>query len=184
MPHISLNEDLPGIRALLDFSPATAGPLTGLAEILLRNDDGISRAERELIATYVSHLNDCYYCDNAHGEIVAYYHNGDRSVVKQVREDYITADISPKLKTLLNIASKVKRGGRYVTHDDIELAKEQGATDKDIHDTVLIAAAFCMYNRYVDGLATWAPGPDEAFIPIGQMLAEKGYIAVTPVEAE
>ena len=170
-----MNEDLPGIRALLDFNPVTADPLCALAETLLRTDDGLSRAERELIAAYVSHLNDCYYCDHAHGEIVAFYMNGDRSVLEQVREDFITADISPKLKTLLNIASKVKAGGRFVTPADIEIAKEQGATDKDIHDTVLIAAAFCMYNRYVDGLAANTPFDLSSYPPRAKQIAETGY---------
>src|SRR5882757_4630889 len=120
MPYIDVDPDLPGIRALLAFSPQTAEPLGALAEILLRSNDGLTPAERELIATYVSYLNDCFYCHNSHGEIACYYLNGDRDLVDQVRQDYRNADVPEKLKSLLNIAGKVQQSGKAVTEDDIE----------------------------------------------------------------
>ena len=81
-----------------------------------------------------------------------------------------------KLKALLSIAGHVQQGGKRVTTDDIARARKEGATDTEIHDTVLIAAAFCMYNRYVDGLATWAPQEQEAYIPMGAHMAHEGYV--------
>jgi hypothetical protein len=86
-----------------------------------------------------------------------------------------------KLKSLLNIAGHVQQGGKHVTAEDIACAHNQGATDTEIHDTVLIAAAFCMYNRYVDGLATWAPQEQEAYIPMGARMAHEGYVSA-PVQ--
>src|SRR5678809_765164 len=157
MPHIDFKNDLPGIRSALAYSPQTAEPLGALAEILLRSDEGLTRAERELIATYVSYLNDCFYCHHSHGEIACIYLDGDRDLVEQVRKDYTKAPISEKLKSLLAVAAKVQQGGKHVTGEDIQRAKDNGASDNDIHDTVLIAAAFCMFNRYVDGLATTTP---------------------------
>jgi alkylhydroperoxidase family enzyme len=77
--------------------------------------------------------------------------------VQTVKTDWGNADVSPKLKALLNIAGKVQEGGKRVTAEDVAAARVQGATDREIHDTVLIAAMFCMCNRYVDGLGTWAP---------------------------
>ena len=153
MPHINVNENLPGIRSLMAFSPETAEPMGDLANLLLRSDEGLSRADRELIATYVSYLNDCFYCQQSHGAIAVCYLDGDNELVEQVKKDYQNADISDKLKALLTIAGSVQKGGKFVTPEQIESAKNLGATDKDIHDTVLIAAAFCMFNRYVDGLA-------------------------------
>ena len=175
MPHIDFKNDLPGIRSALAYSPETAEPLGALAEVLLRSDEGLSRAERELIATYVSYLNDCFYCHHSHGEIACIYLGGGREIVDQVRNDFAKADVSEKLKGLLRVAGKVQESGKAVTADDIANAKSNGATDKDIHDTVLIAAAFCMFNRYVDGLNTVTP-TDMASYPLrAKQVAERGY---------
>ena len=175
MPHIELNNDLAGIRGLMAFRPETAGPMGALANILLWDSEGLSRAERELIATRVSWLNDCFYCHNSHGELACVYLDGDRALVDQVRKDYEHAAISDKLKALLAIADKVQQGGRAVQPSDIERARQQGATDMDIHDTVLIAAAFCMFNRYVDGLAANTPTDMSTYPPRARQVAEKGY---------
>jgi uncharacterized peroxidase-related enzyme len=175
MPHIELNNDLPGIRGLMAFRPAAAGPMGELANILLRDTDGLSPAERELIATHVSYLNDCFYCHHSHGEIACHYLGGDRELVDQVRKDYQHAAVSDKLKALLAIAGKVQQGGKSVQPGDIDKARQQGATDKDIHDTVLIAAAFCMFNRYVDGLDANTPTDLSTYGPRARQIAEMGY---------
>jgi len=156
MPHIKVDPDLPGIRSLMAFRPETAEPMSKLANLLLRNNEGLSMADSELIATYVSYLNDCFYCQQSHGAIAACYLN-DEALVEAVKENYQHADIPDKLKALLAIAGSVQKGGKHVTQEQIERARELGATDKEIHDTVLIAAAFCMFNRYVDGLAAHTP---------------------------
>lgn len=132
-------------------------------------------ADRELIATYVSSLNDCYYCQTSHGAIAAYHLGGDEHIVQRVKRDYDAAAISEKLKALLKIAAKVQKGGKNVFPEDIDRAKQHGATDHEIHDTVLIAATFCMFNRYVDGLATWAPKDPEAYKERAAAVALNGY---------
>jgi len=175
MAHIHLKDDLPGIRALFDFRPETGKPLCELAEVLLHQPSSLTPAERELIATYVSSLNDCFYCQTAHGAIAAYHLNGNENTVLQVKRDFAAAPISEKLKALLVIAGNVQRGGKQVAAEDVEDARRVGATDKEIHDTVLIAAAFCMYNRYVDGLGTWAPKELEAYRPRAAAVAQGGY---------
>jgi uncharacterized peroxidase-related enzyme len=175
MPYINVDENLPGIRSLMAFSPGTATPMGELANLLLRSDDGLSMADRELIATHVSYLNDCFYCQQSHGAIAVCYLNGNDELVEQVKKDYAHADIPEKLKALLAIAGSVQKGGRYVTPGQIEHAKNLGATDKDIHDTVLIAAAFCMFNRYVDGLAANTPTDLSTYPLRAKQIAEKGY---------
>jgi uncharacterized peroxidase-related enzyme len=175
MPHINVDNNLPGIRGLMAFRPETAEPMGALANILLRDTEGLSPAERELIATHVSFLNDCFYCYHSHGEIACYYLNGDRELVDQVRKDYRHAAISDKLKSLLHIAGKVQQSGKSVMPEDIDMAKKEGATDKDIHDTVLIAAAFCMFNRYVDGLGATTPTDLSTYYPRAKQVAENGY---------
>lgn len=175
MPYIELNNDFAGIRGLMAFRPEAAGPMGELANILLRDTEGLSRAERELIATRVSYLNDCFYCHNSHGEIACYYLDGDRALVDQVRTDYQNAAVSDKLKALLTIAGKVQKGGKSVLPEDVDRAREMGATDRDIHDTVLIAAAFCMFNRYVDGLGATTPTDLSTYPPRARQIAEKGY---------
>jgi uncharacterized peroxidase-related enzyme len=175
MPHIKLAEELPGIRSLFHFRPETAEPLCRLADVLLHQPGSLSPAEGELIATYVSSLNDCHYCQTAHGAIAAHHLNGGDDVVAQVKRDFRNAPISSKLKSLLVIAGAVQKGGKQVTSSDVENARREGASDFDIHDTVLIAAAFCMYNRYVDGLATWAPKDEESYKARAATVAQNGY---------
>jgi uncharacterized peroxidase-related enzyme len=179
MAHIQVPEGLPGILGPMAFSPETAKPLNALAEVLLRRPNSLSPADREMIATYVSSQNGCYFCQNAHGAVAAYRLGGDEKLVSDVKLNFGSAAISSKLKALLAIAGKVQLGGKEVTAENINRAREQGATDKEIHDTVLIAAAFCMYNRYVDGLATWAPSDPEMYRENGKRLAEGGYVAST-----
>ncbi len=182
MAHIKLtNEDLPGIIGLMHFSPETAKPLNELAEVLLVNDSTLTRVEREMIASSVSYWNDCHFCHTSHGAAAASLLKQPVSFISDIKNGFQQTKVSPKMRALLDIAKQVQKGGKHVTLTHITNAKEAGATDKEIHDTVLIAAAFCMYNRYVDGLATWAPETDEDFAPMGEMLAEKGYVAVTPV---
>ncbi|HET9099622.1 MAG TPA: peroxidase-related enzyme [Acidobacteriaceae bacterium] len=179
MPHINLPEGLHGIRSAMAFRPHTAKPLNDLAEALLRGPSTLSRGERELIATYVSSLNDCYYCQTIHGAIAAANLNDDEELVKRVKHDFQHADISGKLKALLAIAAKVQKGGKNVTPKDIAQARQHGATDLEIHDAVLIAAAFCMYNRYVDGLGTTQPEDEAMYRERGKKVAQEGYVAVS-----
>ncbi len=174
MPHIDLPKELPGISSGFAFRPETAKPMRELAHILLHEPNSLTPGERELIATYVSHLNDCYFCQTSHGA-AASCHLGNVTTVKQVKHDFLRAPISEKLKALLVIAGEVQRGGKNVSTSDVEAARAQGATDMEIHDTVLIAAAFCMYNRYVDGLATWQPQEESMYAQMGQHLATEGY---------
>jgi uncharacterized peroxidase-related enzyme len=174
MPHIALPEDLPGISAGFAFRPETAKPMRELAHILLHEPNSLTPAERELIATYVSSQNECYFCQTSHGAAAA-AHLGSGEIVKQVKADFESAPVTPKLKALLAIAGKVQQGGKRVFAEDVARAKEEGATDREIHDTVLIAAAFCMYNRYVDGLGTWQPRDESMYAQIGRELAEHGY---------
>ena len=179
MPHIQLPGELPGIRSAMAFRPETAKPLNELVEVLLRGPHSLTPGERELIATYVSYLNDCYYCQMSHGAIAAAHLNDDEDLVKRVKADFLHADISDKLKALLVIAGKVQKGGKHVTPEDVEAARNQGATDLEIHDTVLIAAAFCMYNRYVDGLATVQPLDEASYRERGRRVARDGYVTVS-----
>jgi uncharacterized peroxidase-related enzyme len=175
MPHINVDKNLPGMRSLMAFSPETAAPMGELANLLLRSNEGLSMAERELIGTYVSNLNDCFYCQQSHGAIAVCYLEGNTELVEQVKKDYTQADISDKLKALLAVAGSVQKGGKFVTTEQIEAAKALGATDRDIHDTVLIAAAFCMFNRYVDGLASNTPSDLSSYPLRAKQIVEKGY---------
>lgn len=179
MPHIKLPEGLPGIRGAMAFRPETAKPLNELVEILLRGPNSLTPGERELIATYVSKENDCYYCQTIHGAIAAASLGDDEALVKKVKVDFQNAAISDKLKALLVIAGQVQKGGKYVTSFSVADAQAVGATDMEIHDTVLIAAAFCMYNRYVDGLGTTQPQDEAMYRERGKRVACDGYVAVS-----
>lgn len=175
MAHIDLQNDYPGIRGPMAFRPETAKPLNELAEVLLRADNSLSRGDRELIAAYTSSLNDCFFCQHVHGGLAQHYLQCDSSFIVAVKQDINTSGLSPKMRALLAIAASVQRGGKYVTAEQVLTAKAAAATDAEIHDTVLIAAAFCMFNRYVDGLATWAPQDKNYYIDRAKQRAEEGY---------
>ncbi len=176
MPHIQLSTAMPGIRSLFAFSPETGKILCALAEQILRKPSSLSPGERELIASYVSSLNQCQYCTRSHSAFAAAYLENNKELVENVKTNPESANVSLKLKTLLAIAEKVQQSGKSVVSSDIESAKAQGATDLEIHDTVLIAAAFCMFNRYVDGLSTIAPESPEIYDQMAKGIVSSGYI--------
>jgi len=174
--HIAVPEGIPGIRSLFHFRPETAKPLLEIAQVLLVNESPLTRAEREIIASYVSYLNECKFCCTIHTAIAVALLEGDAHVLQAVKDDYTTAPISEKLKSLLAIAAKVQDDARTVSDEDVALARAQGATDIEIHDAVLIAAAFCMYNRYVDGLRAWTPDDPKMYAERGELVAQNGYV--------
>ena len=175
MPYIPLKENLPGITGLLDYRLDTALPIRQLTQILLRGESTLTEGERELIATVVSAGNECRFCTAAH-TAAANAFLPDHSIAEQVKQDIRTAPVSEKLKTLLIIARAVQQSGRLVTPEMIGAARQQGATDRELHDTVLIAALFSLYNRYVDGLATITPTEPAFYDRLGHILREKGYL--------
>jgi uncharacterized peroxidase-related enzyme len=177
MPYIDLPKEYPGVRSLFVYRPETAAPLNALVQTLLHNPHPtLSPGERELIAAYVSNLNACKYCATVHGAIAKHHLGNDAGLVNSVMNDLPNSPISDKMKALLGIAGKVQEGGKQVTPAHIAAARNEGATDLEIHDTVLIAAAFCLFNRYVDGLATWTPDDPELYDRMGKQRAEEGYL--------
>jgi uncharacterized peroxidase-related enzyme len=175
MPHIQLPEGLPGILGPMAFRPETAAPLNQLAEALLRGDSPLSRGDRELIAAYVSSRNDCKFCCASHSAFAARQLGGGRALVDAVKRDPDRAPISDKLRRLLAIAAQVQQGGKQVTAESVRAAAAAGASDVEIHDTVLIAAAFCMFNRYVDGLGTIAPDDPGGYEAVAERIVRDGY---------
>ncbi|AIG79627.1 MULTISPECIES: carboxymuconolactone decarboxylase family protein [Amycolatopsis] len=175
MPHIALDENLPGIIALFAYRPETAAPLGQLADVLLRGPSSLSVGERELIGAVVSRGNDCTFCSRSHAAVAAEALEGGMPVVEAAWKDVDGAPVSAKMKALLHIAVAVRESGKSVGEDLIETARAEGATDVEIHDTVLIAAAFCMFNRYVDGLATLAVDDQDAYQAVGVRLLANGY---------
>jgi len=180
MAHINVPEGVPGIRSLVMFRPETGKPLYELAQILLRNESPLTPAERELIATHVSNKNNCIFCMSSHAAAARELFGDDRKVVDCVIEDVTTAPLTPKMKALLNIAGKVQQNGKLVTPDDVAEARKHGAEDRDIHDTVLIAATFSMFNRYVDGLASYTPTDPKAYEEMGKRMSTVGYALPKP----
>ena len=179
MAHIDLGVDetrYPGINGPMRFRPETAKPLNELAEVLLRGPHPLSPGERELIAAYVSGLNECRFCCDSHSAFAAAQLDQGMHLVDQVRAGPDTAPVSPKLRALLRIAAAVREDGRTVTAGMVDAARAEGATDLEIHDTVLIAAAFCMYNRYVDGLGTVVPADPGRYAESAQRIRQFGYV--------
>ena len=180
MAHIDVTPGVPGIRSLALFRPETAGPLYALAQVLLRDHSPLSPAERELIATHVSARNGCVFCASSHAAAARELYGEGRAVVDEVIGGRRPAELSPKMKALLVIAGQVQHSGRAVTAESVAAARAAGADDRDIHDTVLIAAAFSMFNRYVDGLDTLTPTDPAAYAEMGKRLSTAGYAPPKP----
>lgn len=176
MAHINLRPDLYGITSLLDFRPETAAPLCRLTQLLLRGESTLTEAEREMIAAHVSSLNKCKFCSTAHTAATCLLPGGRETGIEPMQTDLEALDVSDKMKCLLHIAAKVQKNGNQVTQKDIDKARQSGAIDLEIHDTVLIASLFCLYNRYVDGLATVTPTDPEFYAKLGTRITTRGYL--------
>lgn len=174
MPYIPLSEKLPGITGLLDYRKDTALPIRELTQILLRGESTLTEGERELIAAVVSQENECQFCTAAHSAIANILL--DENIAENVRADIDTAPVSKKMKALLKVAKAAVRSGRMVTEEMVADARAEGATDRELHDTVLIAALFCLYNHYVDGLASVTPTDPGFYDRLGKILKDKGYL--------
>ena len=174
MPYIPLEQHLPGITGLLEYRKDSAAPIRELTQTLLRGPSTLTEAERELIATVVSYRNECTFCTTAH-TAAADILLGEEETAAKVKQDINTAPVSDKMKALLTIAAQVQESGKNVTKEIVQKAKKAGATDLEIHDTVLIAALFCLYNRYVDGLSTVTPTDPAFYKGLGERLKANGY---------
>ena len=175
MPHIPLDEKLPGITGILNYRLDVALPIRELTQILLRGESTLTEAERELIATVVSHGNECRFCTAAH-TAAANAFLGENETSEKVKHDLAHAPVTSKMKALLTIAKAVQVNGRNVTPDMVGLAKQEGATDREIYDTVAIAALFSLYNRLVDGLASVTPAEPAFYDRLAGILKDKGYL--------
>jgi uncharacterized peroxidase-related enzyme len=174
--------DAPGIVAAMHLSPGLALHLRGLADELLVKDlpgATLTRADRELIATAVSAANDCFYCMDSHGAFASeLLRRGDAEGVDRLVDHLksgTSEGVSPKMSALLTIARAVQQNARGLTRDDVSRARAAGATDADTQLAVLIASAFCMYNRMVDGLRARTPPSADAYRARAVEIADHGY---------
>lgn len=174
MPHIPLESHLPGITGLLEYRQDSAKPIRELTQLLLRGESSLTEGERELIASLVSSRNQCKFCTTAH-TAAADILLGESETCELVKQDFESAPISDKMKALLAIAAQVQQNGKNVTPEAIERAKNAEATEREIHDTVLIAALFCLYNKYVDGLASFTPSDPAFYQKLGERITTVGY---------
>jgi uncharacterized peroxidase-related enzyme len=180
MAYINVADGVPGIRSLVMFRPESGQYLYELAQVLLRGPSPLTPAEREMIAAYVSSRNNCNFCMKSHAAAARCLLGNDAGVMDDVLKDEFPDGVSEKLKALLVIAGKVQESGRNVMQEDVDKARAAGATDMDIHDAVLIAATFSMFNRYVDGLNSFTPENNDEYVPMGKRMAENGYVLPKP----
>lgn len=177
MPHIEITHGLPGISGLFAQRPDTAAVLSRLAETLLRGASPLGRGERELIAAHVSNLNCTAFCSDSHSAFAAAQLDGGAGLVASVLADVDTAPVTPLVRALLKVAAEVQTKAAPVSDEAIAAARAEGATDTHIHDTVLIAAAFAMFNRYVSGLATDVPADPSFYDAAAELIVNHGYEA-------
>lgn len=174
--------DVPGILAAMRLTPGLGVHLRALADELLVNPfpgATLVRAEREMLATAVSAANDCFYCMDSHGAFATALLERDHPAfdvgVIDVIKTGSSDGLDPKMQALLHIARTVRRDGRQLTAADVDAARDAGAAEADVQLAVLIAAAFSMYNRMVDGLRAKTPPTAEAYRSRAGEIAEHGY---------
>jgi uncharacterized peroxidase-related enzyme len=176
MAYIQTNNSLPGILELLYYKESTGKALSALAHTLLHGPSNLTPAERELIAAHVSSLNQCSFCAASHGAAASAHLKDEGALAAAVQSGSLDAlSLSSKMKQLLELASLVQKGGREIKPQNVEAARSAGASDEEIHDAILIASAFCMYNRYVDGLGTAVAARAEDYVKMGARLSKAGY---------
>ncbi len=175
MAHIDLKNEFPGIVGLMYYKASTGKAMADLAQAVLRGPSSLTPGEREIIAARVSKLNQCEFCWTSHAAAASELNPQLGDGLLPIVQGDASAAVSPKLQSLLRIAEKVQQSGRAVLPEDVGAAKAQGATDEEIHDTVLVAAAFCFFNRCVDGLGTKVPDDVSFYAESGKFLAKMGY---------
>jgi uncharacterized peroxidase-related enzyme len=181
-PIVGSLPDVPGILTALTLTPALGVHLRGLADELLVDDFAgatISRPQREMLATAVSAANDCFYCMDSHGAFASALlerHDAAESVplVDQIKLGS-SDGFDPKMQALLHIARTVRREPRELTATDVQAALDAGASDQDVQLAVLIASAFSMYNRIVEGFRARTPPTADVYRERAQQIAEHGY---------
>ena len=182
--------DVPGIGAAMRLTPGLGLHLRGLADELLVNDfpgATIQRHQREMLATAVSAANDCFFCMDSHGAFAGALLEREDAVHLEPVIDVIKSGASDglddKMRALLHIARTVQAAPLRLTQADVATARKAGATDGDVQLAVLIASAFSMYNRLVDGFRARTAPSTEAYRERAGEIAEKGYSAPSALPA-
>jgi uncharacterized peroxidase-related enzyme len=181
-PIVGSLPDVPGILTALTLTPALGVHLRGLADELLVDDFAgatITRHQREMLATAVSAANDCFYCMDSHGAFASALLERNDATDQLALVDTIKLGSSdgfdPKMRALLHIARTVRGEPRELTATDVQAALDAGASDQDVQLAVLIAAAFSMYNRIVEGFRARTPPTAEVYRERAGQIADHGY---------
>jgi AhpD family alkylhydroperoxidase len=186
MPVIEIKNDLPGIAGLLTQYPVQGAALSQLAQTLLRGPSSLTEEEREMIAVAVSYANATPFCMNSHKEAGIALHKksdgNDISLVKTLVTSFETGkdpEFSDRIYALLTVVGCVINNLplSFNNNQYLEKFRSKGITltDDEIHDTVLVTASFCMFNRYVKCLDTKEATPEQ-YQQMGEKLATQGYL--------
>jgi uncharacterized peroxidase-related enzyme len=127
-------------------------------DVLMRGPSGLSRAEREAIVVAVSSENRCLYCVVAHGAALRIL-GKDPVLAEQIAINWRTADLSPRLRTILAFASRVNEPGFVAADEEIGALHDAGLSDGDVWDIAAIAAFFGFSNRMA-GLMDMRPNAE------------------------
>jgi len=129
-------------------NPAAMRAHLGFYMAIMYGKSGLSRRQREMIATTVSAANRCTYCTTHHSEALSKYLKDD-DAIRALKTDYAMAPIGPREKAMLAYAVKVTKTPAAVNDADVAKLKEAGLSDADILDLTLVASYFNFVNRLV-----------------------------------
>lgn len=137
---------VPNVLLAYAFDEKKLRAFTEMYNDLMLGESGLSRLEREMIAVAVSSVNQCFYCLAAHGAAVRQL-SGDPALGEMMVMNYRAADLSPRLRAMLDFAVKVTEHPATIGEADRQGLRDAGFSDRDIWDISATAAFFNMSNR-------------------------------------
>lgn len=172
MPYLGYTKDFQGLADVFLRDPALYTPLLQFIETVMTRESQLSKAEREMIAAYVSHRNGCGFCYGAHRWTLAAM-GLDWATIESLNDGETGELLDERLRAMLGFAEKLTVGHGEVRQGDVDPLLAAGWSEQAVEDAVNVIALFNYVNRLVDGLGIEAN--DDYFRQIGKTLASKGY---------
>jgi len=171
MSFLSYSRNFQGVGDIFMHDPARYLPFVQLLDNVMSAESELSKAQREMIALYVSRLNDCHYCVDSHSGVLAGLET-DADLVHSLA-NRSTEHLDDRLRAVFTFAHKLALEPGSLSEADIDAVRSAGWSDQTIEDTMCVVATFAFLNRLVDGFGI--VGSDDHFQQVGGMVSQQGY---------
>eukprot|EP00439_Symbiodinium_sp_Y106_P088726 s1_g1262.t1 len=172
MSHLEHTKKFKGVADVFLRDAELYGPMLKFIEAVMTRASALTVAEREIIASYVSHLNGCDFCVGVHHATLKALKTGD-DILEQLTDGPRSSVIDERLKAILTFAEKLTKDPHGIGPSDFDPLRAAGWDDQAIEDAINVVSLFAYVNRLVD--ATGVKGSPDYFVTVGDMLASQGY---------